>query len=64
MLNWMKHNKKLIAKGEMPTKRIRQFNDLLSLAESLTRINQYTPPKALVMKTTPVELSLHFESED
>ena len=40
-LNWMKHNRKLYAAGEMKPERIERFEILLELAEKYRRVNQY-----------------------
>ena len=41
MLNFIKHNRKLMNKGEMKTERVRPFNELMSLMEKFKRVNQY-----------------------
>lgn len=41
-LNWMKHNKKLYAAGEMKEDRVEKFRELLALCEKYKRVNQYT----------------------
>ena len=41
MLNFIKHNRKLMNKGEMKPKRVEKFNDLLELIEENKRKNQY-----------------------
>ena len=41
MLNWIKYNKKLIAKGEFPADRLERFNLLLETAKKYRRLNQY-----------------------
>lgn len=40
-LNWLKHNKKLYAAGEMKEERITPFKKLLELSERYRRRNQY-----------------------
>ena len=40
-LNWMKHNRKLYAAGEMKEDRISPFKKLLELSERYRRKNQY-----------------------
>ena len=40
-LNWMKHNRKLYAAGEMKPERITPFKKLLELSEQYRRKNQY-----------------------
>ena len=42
MLNWLKHNKKLAAKGVMPQHRREKFDALLEIADKYRRLNQYT----------------------
>lgn len=41
MLNWIKHNRKLLIKGEMKAERVEKFKELLALAETYRRKNQY-----------------------
>ena len=41
MLNWIKYNKKQIAKGLFPTDRLERFNKLLDTAKQYHRQNQY-----------------------
>ena len=40
-LNWLKHNRKLYAAGEMKGERKEAFQKLLDLCEQYRRINQY-----------------------
>lgn len=40
-LNWMKHNRKLMNKGELKEKRVMKFTELLALCEQYKRKNQY-----------------------
>ena len=40
-LNWLKHNKKLYAAGEMKEDRVEKFKVLLTLAEQNKHVNQY-----------------------
>ena len=40
-LNWIKHNRKLLIKGEMKAERVEKFKELLALAETYRRKNQY-----------------------
>ena len=40
-LNWMKHNRKLYAAGEMKPERVDKFKELLALCERMKRVNQY-----------------------
>ena len=41
MLNWLKHNKKLAAKGIMPLQRHEKFMALMEVADKYKRLNQY-----------------------
>ena len=41
MLNWFKHTKKLIAKGECPQERIEKFAVLMETANKYRRKNQH-----------------------
>lgn len=41
MLNFIKHNRKLMNKGEMKPERIEKFNELLAIIEEYKRKNQY-----------------------
>ena len=40
-LNWLKHNRKLYAAGEMKGERVEAFKVLLELSEQYRRKNQY-----------------------
>lgn len=40
-LNWMKHNRKLYAAGEMKEARRELFEELMELSEKYKRVNQY-----------------------
>ena len=40
-LNWMKHNKKLYAAGEMKEERVEAFKKLVELSERYKHVNQY-----------------------
>ena len=40
-LNWIKHNKKLYAAGELMPDRVELFEKLLVLCEKYKRVNQY-----------------------
>ena len=40
-LNWMKHNKKLFAAGEMKEERVEMFKMLMELSDRYRRGNQY-----------------------
>lgn len=41
MLNWVKHNRKLMNKGALKAERVERFNELLALIEGYKRKNQY-----------------------
>ncbi len=41
MLNFIKHNRKLLTAGKMKADRVERFNELLGLAEKYRRKNQY-----------------------
>ena len=41
MLNFIKHNRKLLNKGEMKPERVAKFNELLALGETFRHVNQY-----------------------
>ena len=41
MLNFIKHNRKLLNKGEMKPTRVERFNELLATIEEYKRKNQY-----------------------
>ena len=41
MLNWMKHQRKLINAGEMKPERIEKFKKLMEIADKYRRVNQY-----------------------
>lgn len=41
MLNFIKHNRKLVNKGEMRSERVEKFKELLVLMEQYRRKNQY-----------------------
>lgn len=41
MLNWVKYNKKRMAKGELTPDRQKKFLQLMALAEKYRRLNQY-----------------------
>lgn len=40
-LNWLKHNRKLYAAGEMKEERVEAFKKLIELSEHYRRKNQY-----------------------
>lgn len=39
--NWMKHNRKLYAAGEMKLERVEKFRELMEMMERYRRVNQY-----------------------
>ena len=41
MLNFIKHNRKLLNAGKMKADRVEKFNELLGLSEQYMRKNQY-----------------------
>lgn len=41
MLNFIKHNRKLMNKGELKAERVEKFRELLELCERYRRVNQY-----------------------
>ena len=41
MLNWLKHNRKLMNAGELPESRLGKFKGLLALVEENKKKNQY-----------------------
>ena len=41
MLNWVKHNRKVMNKGELKAERVERFKELLALCEECKRVNQY-----------------------
>ena len=40
-LNWMKHNRKLLAAGEMKPERVDMFKELIELSEKYKHKNQW-----------------------
>lgn len=40
-LNWIKHNRKLYAAGELKPDRVEKFKELLALMEENRRVNQW-----------------------
>ena len=40
-LNWLKHNRKLYAAGEMKKERVELFESLLVMCEKYKRVNQW-----------------------
>ena len=41
MLNWIKHNRTLMNKGELKQERVEEFKELLSLGEKYRHKNQW-----------------------
>lgn len=41
MLNFIKHNRKLMNAGAMKPERVEKFNELLALGEKYKHVNQY-----------------------
>lgn len=41
MLNWVKHNRKLMNAGAMKPERLEKFKELLAKVEENKRVNQY-----------------------
>lgn len=41
MLNWVKHQRKLMNAGELKEERVEKFNRLLELSEKYKHVNQY-----------------------
>ena len=41
MLNWVKHNRKLLNAGKMTPERVEMFGKLVELWEESKRVNQY-----------------------
>ncbi len=41
MLNWLKHNRKLMNAGKLKESRLTMFKDLLALGEKYKRVNQF-----------------------
>ena len=41
MLNWLKHNRKVMNAGKMKSERVEKFTKLLELTEQYKRKNQY-----------------------
>ena len=39
--NWIKHNRKLFAAGELKEDRVKKFEDILATMEKYKRVNQY-----------------------
>ena len=40
-LNWLKHNRKLYAAGEMKEDRVKRFKELMELSDRYRHVNQY-----------------------
>ena len=59
MIHWIKYNKRLIARGELPPDRVEKFNHLTDIANSFQRINQYAYAKSAAKDVLgPQELPL------
>lgn len=41
LLNWIKHNRKLMNKGEMKEERVEKLKELLAKMEACKRVNQW-----------------------
>ncbi len=41
MLNWIKHQRKLLNAGQLKAERVEMFNKLLALIDEYKRVNQY-----------------------
>ena len=41
MVHWIKYNKKLLARHELAADRVEKFNQLMDIADSFLRVNQY-----------------------
>lgn len=41
LLNWIKHNRKVMNRGEMKVDRVEKFEKLLGKVEELKRVNQW-----------------------
>ena len=41
LLNWIKHNRKLLKAGQLKEERVELFNQLMDLGEKYKRVNQY-----------------------
>ena len=41
LINWWKHQQKLVNAGELKPERVEKFNTLLELGEKYRRVNQY-----------------------
>lgn len=55
MLNWIKYNRKLIARGTMPADRVKRFEELMQLGQQYRKLNQhyYSTGKPVRQDTTP-----------
>ena len=45
LLNWIKHNRKLMNAGNLRESRVEMFDKLLDMGESYKRVNQYCSNK-------------------
>ena len=50
MLNWMKHQRKLMNKGELKPERVAAFKQLLAKSDKLKRVNQWEEAVAEIIK--------------
>ena len=50
LLNWMKHQRKLMNRGELKPDRVEKFKRLLAKSESLKRVNQWEVAVEEIMK--------------
>ena len=41
ILNWIKHNRKVMNKGELRPERVEKFKELLEVGEKYRHVNQY-----------------------
>ena len=42
MLNWIKYNRKLVAKGKLAPERLEKFEQLMAMAADYHKLNQYS----------------------
>ena len=40
-VNWLRHNRKLMNKGEMKEERVEKFKELVEMTERYRKVNQY-----------------------
>ena len=58
MLNWMKHQRKLMNKGELKPERVEAFKRLLAKSDKLKRVNQWEEVVAEIMKNDALRKEL------